>query len=49
MGTAMPAGLGVGTSAWVEQRETGTAGKRVLVEHASHCKASSGHAKTYYC
>ena len=24
-------------------------GERVLVEHASHCKASSGHAKTYYC
>jgi hypothetical protein len=24
-------------------------GERLLVEHASHCKASSGHAKTYYC
>jgi len=23
--------------------------ERVLVEHASHCKASSGHAKTYSC
>jgi hypothetical protein len=23
-------------------------GERVLVEHASHCKASCGHAKTYY-
>jgi hypothetical protein len=26
MGTAMPVGVGVGTSAWVEQRETGIAG-----------------------
>jgi len=50
MGPAMPAGVGVGTSAWVEQRERDRRrGERVLVEHASHCKASSGHAKTYYC
>jgi hypothetical protein len=27
----------------------GHRGERVLVERASHCKASSGHAKTYYC
>jgi hypothetical protein len=48
MRTAMPVGVGVGTSAWVAQKDRHR-GERVLVEHASHCKASSGHAKTYYC
>jgi hypothetical protein len=38
----------MGTSAWVEQRDRHR-GERVLVEHAFRCKASSGHAKTYYC
>ena len=48
MRTAVPVGVGVGTSAWVEQRDRHR-GERVLVEYAFRCKASSGHAKTYYC
>ena len=47
MRTAVPAGVGVGTSAWVEQRDRHR-GERVLVENAFRCKASSGRAKTYY-
>jgi hypothetical protein len=39
--------VGVGTSAWVEQRDRHR-GERVLVENAFRCKASSGRAKTYY-
>ena len=39
---------GCGNICWGKAERDRHRGERVLVEHASHCKASSGHAKTYY-
>ena len=46
LGWVWEASGGLGKATDVGDRHRG---ERVLVEHASHCKASSGHAKTYYC